>query len=288
MVEHISIYSMGKHDSVLPLPFDMLARAIMAAEKYDGPKFEANLIRSARDALGKQQFINSFRYSFLLIESFYGDGQFKKTGLEDALKASQELRDILEFAIKDVIPAKNDYSSDTARLLATKPTADEVIEHLIEKRGFYFHGNVKRKDAWKPNEQGGAESLALLAIGIAMGIGMKAANPMFATEFIKRYHEDAICAGAEIVFEVKFIFREPDEKFDRNNQIQIKMPGTKMTPRSSFEVAQHFLRLFQHNQPVSELREANCSLKGSGQQVFDLKFYTTDEGIENNTTVKTD
>src|SRR5690606_4491986 len=125
----------------LPLSFDMFTRAIMAAEKYDGPRFEATLVGSARKALETQGFINSFRYSFLLIESLYGKGQFKKEGLQAALKTDQEFRDIVEFAIKDMIPAKDDHSSDTAKLFATKPTADDLINHLIEKRGFYFHGN---------------------------------------------------------------------------------------------------------------------------------------------------
>lgn len=272
--------SKGRHEAALPLPFDMLTRAIMAADKHEGPRIEATLAGSARKALRTQEFINSFRYSFLLIESRYGEGQFKKAGLQAALKANQEFRDIVEFAIKDVIPAKDDRTSDTAKLLAAKPTADDVIDHLVEKRGFYFHGNVKRKDAWKPDEQGTAESLALLAIGIVLNISMKAAGPMFAPELEKRHFEDAMRAGATIVFEIKFKFREPEEKFDREHQININMPGTKVTPRSAFAIAQHFLQLFQQNQPASALREAQCTVQGTEQKVFDLEFHATEDGAE--------
>lgn len=280
--------SMGRHNPALPLFFDMLTRAIMAADKHDGPRFEATLARSARKALGTQEFINSFRYSFLLIESLYGEGQFKKAGLQAALKANQEFRDFVEFAIKDVIPAKDDCNSETAKLLATKPTADDVIDHLVEKRGLYFHGNIKRKDAWKPDEQGAAESLALLAIAIVMQISMKAADPMFAPELEKRHFEDAMRAGAKIVFEIIFKFREPEEKFDRERQININMPGTKVTPRSAFAIAQHFLQLFEHNQPRSALREAKCTVQGTGQKVFDLTFHATKDGAEKATSAKPD
>lgn len=240
-------FSMGRHNPALPLSFDMLTRAIMAAEKQDGPKFEATLVRTARKALKEQEFINSFRYSFLLIESLYGEGQFKKAGLQAALKANPEFAAMVEFTIKDVIPAKKDRSSDTAKLLATKPSVDEVIDHLVEKRGFYFHGNIRRKDAWKPDEQGAAEALALLAVGIVTQISMKAAGPIFATDLNKRHFEDAMCAGAKIVFQIKFKFREPEEKFDRQHQINITMPGTKPTPRAAFAAAQQFLEMFQHN-----------------------------------------
>lgn len=276
----IKSFSMGRHNPALPLPFDIFTRAIMAAEKYDGPRFEATLMGSARKAIEVQGYINSFRYSFLLIESLYGKGQFKKEGLQATLKTNQEFRDIVEFAIKEMPPAKDDHHSDTAKLLATNPTADDVINHLVEKRGFYFHGNIKRKDAWKPHEQGKAESLALLALSIATKISMKAAEPMFAPELEKRHFEDAMHTGARIVFEIKFKFREPEEKFDREHQINISMPGTKVTPRSAFTAAQHFLQAFQHNQPVSALSEAECIVQGSREKVFNLTFHTIEDGVE--------
>lgn len=269
----IKSISTERHDSALPLSFDMLTRALMAAEKYDGPRFEVAFVKSARKMLEAQEFINSFRNSFLLIESLYGNGQFKTPSLQAALKSNQEFRAIVELAIKDMIPAKNDHNSDTAKLLMTKPEMDDVINHLVEKRGFYFHGNIKRKDTWKPDEQDAAESLALLAIGIATTISMKAADPMFVSEIEKLHFENAMHAGAKIVFEIKFKFREPEEAFDRQHQINITMPGTKATPRTAFAVAQHFLNVFQHNQPVSALCGAECSVQGTGEKVFTLTFH---------------
>jgi hypothetical protein len=151
--------------------------------------------------LENQEFINSFRYSFLLIESLYGNGQFKTPSLQAALKSNQEFRNIVDLAIK-YDSAKNDRNSDTAKLISTKPNADDIINHLVEKRGFYFHGNIKRKDARNPDEQDSAESLALLAIGIITKITMKAAEPMFVAELEKRHFEDAMQVGAKIVFEI--------------------------------------------------------------------------------------
>lgn len=273
----IKSFSIGRHNPALPLSFDMLTRAIMAADRQDGPKFEATLIKTARKALSQKEFINSFRYSFLLIESLYGDGQFKKAGLQDALKTNHEFRDFVEFAIRDMIPATNEQNSDTAKLMATKPTVDAMIDHLIEKRGFYFHGNIKRKDAWKPDDQSAAEALALLAVSIATKISMKAAGPIFDPEYNKQHFEDAMGAGAKIVFQIKFKFREPEEKFDRERQLNITMPGTKATPRAAFAAVQQFLQAFQHNQPVSALIRAECTLQGSDQKVFDLVFHTPEK-----------
>ncbi|EMF4670353.1 hypothetical protein ACRU1U_12920 [Providencia stuartii] len=269
--------SMGRHDPALTLNFDMLTRAVMAAEKYDGPKFEVAFVKSARKMLKEQKFINSFRYSFLLIESLYGNGQFKTQSLQTALKSNNDFRAIVELAIKDVIPAKNDNNSDTAKLLMAKPEVDSIINHLVEKRGFYFHGNIKRRDAWNPNEQNVAESLALLAIGIATTITIKAADPLFIPELEKRHFENAIHIGAKLVFEVKFRFREPEEAFDRHHQFNITMPGTKLTPRTAFNAAQYFLNVFQHNQPASVLYEAECNVQETGEKVFTLIFHTKED-----------
>jgi hypothetical protein len=138
-----------------------------------------------------------------------------------------------------LLPPKQAGNSDTEALLARKPSAEEVIDHLVEKRGFYFHGNVKRKDAWKPDEQGPAEALALLTVGIAQQIAQEAAAPIFDNAFAKRHFQDAMNAGASIVFEVRFHFREPMEKFSRDGMLRIKTPGTRVTGKQANAIAQH-------------------------------------------------
>ena len=83
-------------------------------------------------------------------------------------------------------------------------------------------------------------------------------------------------AGAKLVFEIKFKFREPEEAFDRQHQLTIPVLGTKVTPRTAYAVAQHFLQVFQHNQPVSALREAECRVQGTEEKVFTLTFHSKD------------
>ncbi len=272
----VKAMSVGKHKPPLPLTFDMLTRAIMAAEKASGPKFEATLASTSRKALFEQQFINSFRYSFLLIESLYGEGQFKSSGLKSALKSNAEFVTLVKIALNDRIKPKPEHSSDTSILLSRAPSVEDVIDHLVEKRGFYFHGNVKRKDAWKPEEQGAAEALALFAISIVQLIAQQAAAPMFEEAYSRRHFEDARKVGAEIVFQIKFKFREPGEKFQREHQLNISLPGTKVTPSMSLKVAQHFLQHFESSLPIAGLESAQCTVQGSGEKVFDIQFHTKD------------
>lgn len=274
--------SNSKHEHVLPLSFDMLTRSIMAAETKDGPMFESTLAKDAREAYGKQEYINSFRYSFLLIESLYGEGQFRKSGLEAALKNNPEFYSFIEKTIAEDKPIFKDQSSDTYNLLNSKPTANQLIDHLVEKRGFYFHGNLKRKNAWKHNDQSAAEPLAFICMAIALHISMKAADDIFQYDLSRRHYDDALSAGAKIVYNIKFNFIEPGEKHQRKHQFNISMPGTKPTPRSAFQAAQQFVEYFQQNLPVSQLTQAECTLSGSDKKIFSLKFYFDDQASNSN------
>lgn len=263
----------GANEHPLPLTFDMLTRAFMAAETSDGPSFQATLAKTARNALFSKAYIDSFRYSFLLIEAVFEEGQFKSAGLKTALKSNAAFVAMVRAALADSMPPKQAGNSDTEALLARKSSVEEMIDHLVEKRGFYFHSNVKRKDAWKPDQQGHAEALALVAVGIAQQIAQEAATPIFDDAFAKRHFQDAMNAGASIVFEVRFRFREPEEEFSRDGMLRIKTPGTKVAGRQANAIAQQFLQQFDHDAPVAALERASCVVQGSGQKVFDIVFH---------------
>lgn len=265
-------FSMGKNERPLPLTFDYITRALMVAETGDAPRFESSLASAARTAIFQQQYIDSFRYSFLLIEALFGGGKFKSAGLKDALKADQSFRAAVDAALKDPSNPRKGHASDTLTLMLRSPTTEAVIEHLVDKRGFYFHGNVKRKDSWKPDAQGDAEALALLAIDIVQAITHEAAAPMFAPPFAQRHFEDAQKAGATIVYNIKFEFREPEEGFDREQEINIRSPGTKVTGKNALNVAQEFLRLFEYNRPVASLKRAECRVEGTQERVFEISL----------------
>lgn len=262
-----------QHELPLPVPFDMLTRAIMAAESSSGPQFEATLASSARASIAEGRYIDSFRYSFLLIESIYGGGQFKTAVLKNTLKQNHSFREIVRLAISDRIKPHNKMS-DTEALLSQSPATDSVIDHLVDKRGFYFHGNIKRQNSWKPNDQTEAESLANLAVGIAQLISHEAATPMFDDTYGKRYLENAKSAGAIVVFEIKFKYKNPEEKFSRDHILHMQVPGTKPTPQNSLYILERFIEHFKSNLPASGLDEAVCRVKDSPNIVFEIKMHS--------------
>lgn len=257
----------------LSMPYDLFTRAIMAAEAGQAPEFEATFVSAARTAMLQERYIDSFRYSFLLIESLYGDGKFKTALLKEALKGSADFRSMVTTALKVRMPPKRPRNSDTEKLLAASPTVEAVIDHLVDKRGFYFHGNVKRKDAWRPHEQEVAEALSLLSLEIAMLISHAAAAQMFDDKLSQRHFDNAKRVGAIVTMNVSFRFRDPGENFERNESMIIKVPGTKATPKMAVYVAKHFLARFEDVAPVADLKSATCTIKETGQKVFDIEFH---------------
>jgi len=83
------------------VPYDLFTRAIMVAETGKAPRLEANLLRMARTEMLQERYIDSFRYSFLLIEFLCGDGQHKAAQLKAALKGSTEFMSIVRKAVKE-------------------------------------------------------------------------------------------------------------------------------------------------------------------------------------------
>lgn len=255
------------------VPYDLFTRAVMAAETGKAPELEANLLRMARTEMLQERYIDSFRYSFLLIEFLYGDGQHKTAQLKAALKGSTEFMSIVRKAVKERVAPKRPRNSDTEQLLSAFPKAEAVIDHLVEKRGFYFHGNVKRKNAWRPHEQETAEALCLLSLNIAMLISHAAAAPMFDKSLSQRHFDNAKHVGAIMTMNINFRFHDPTDNFTKSGNVDIDTPGTKVTPKMAVNVAKHFLNQFKDMAPVADLRSVTCTVAGTGQKVFDMEFH---------------
>ena len=282
---HVTKFKTEMKAPSLLIPYDLFTRAIMASEIGKAPKLEANFLRMARTEMLQERYIDSFRYSFLLIESIYGEGQFRTAHLKDALKGNTELIPIVTEAIRSYIPSRRARNSDTEQLLTNSPHPETAIDHIVEKRGFYFHGNLKRRSPWRPHEQETAEVLCLFSLNIAMLISHAAAAPLFENSHSRRHFDNAKRVGAIVTMNVHFRFHDPNDPpdFDREANLSINMPGSKLTPKKAVDAARSFLEEFKNRTPIADLISATCTLAKTGQEVFDMRFYTrpsseSDEG----------
>jgi len=268
----VKSFKAGRHVPVLPLSFDLIARAIFCAEKNRGPAFEATLVATARRAMGEQRYIDSFRYSFLLIEAMYGGGQFKSASLKAVLKASSEFSAIVKDASSHIATYDATRIGGLPKLLSIAGDVDSLIDHLVDQRGIFFHSNVKRKDAWRPEEQRGAHALAAFSALVAQGISMKAAEQMYAREFEVQYLDVASKSGAKTVYVVRYDFIAIGESFVRTQELIVNMPGTKPTPSAVLELTKLFIKHFEEMAPMGDLQRARCVIQGTNQPVFDMAF----------------
>ena len=117
----ISSFKFGREKPVPAVPYDLFTRAMMAAENGPAPKLEANFIRMSRAELFNERYIDSFRYSFLLIESTYGDGKFRSQQLKAALGNNSEFVSFVERALEERIVPRGGNKSDTEKIIILWP-----------------------------------------------------------------------------------------------------------------------------------------------------------------------
>lgn len=278
--ERIVIHSfeLGKQDErPLPITYDFITRAIMAAENSDAPQHEASLAHLARENLRNERYIDSFRYSFLLVEAMYGNGQSQKWALVDALESYPRFVEIIEQEVANWKRPKNAQHSDTDGLLSGNPSTRDVIAHLVERRGHYFHANKRKPKAWNSKSQKEAESLAWFAIGIAQAIGHDAAEPMFAPEFEQRHFDEAGQMGAHVTMKIEYLYRIPEQDFIRKRELMARLPGTKVTTQMAMQMLKNALEHFEHNEPVGTIHSITAKAE-DGDDVFTVRFHTEHDG----------
>lgn len=266
-------FKMSRRPHTSVVSFDFWTRAFRAAEQGAAPEFEAVSVHIGRRALVEERYIDSFRYSFLLIEAFYGDGKFHAAALKDALRGNLELRGCVEYVLKEPLQLKRKHNSPTEVLLAGKPSIDAVLDHLVEQRGLYFHGNIKRPNAWRPEEQEAAEALALLAHEIAMGIAHIGAGPMFDEKIAQAHYDTAVKAGAIMSLRLEYNFRDVDDVAPRTSILNMNLPGAKLTPRLALFAAQRGLEHFENSFPLASLNRVACKVRDTSTPVFDLRIH---------------
>jgi hypothetical protein len=274
----IRSFEMGKQDErPLPITYDFITRSIIAAEKEDAPQHVASLAHLARENLASERYIDSFRYSFLLIEAVYGNGQSQKWQLVDALSSSPRFVEFVEHEVASWQRPQNAPHSGTDNLLTGKPVTRDVITHLVERRGHYFHANQSKPQAWSAKSQKEAQSLAWFAIGVAQLIGHDAAEPMFAPELAKRHFDEAGQMGAHVTMKIEFLYRTPEQDFIRKRELVATLPGTKITTQMAMHMLKNALMHFEENEPVGTIH--SMSAKGKdGSKVFTVRFQTEEDG----------
>jgi hypothetical protein len=271
-------FKMGKKEYPLPLPYDMLTRALMVAEDQEPPEFVSSLAAEARKSLIAGRYIDSFRFSFLLLESLFGGGKFKTIQLKQQFTASSELLGAISTALAEWVTHPSMKVSESLKLIETGPTAAQIAEHFVDMRGHYFHGNLAKPGAWHPGKQEEANALASLAVAVVMVIASEAAAPMFASAYAQKHFDEAGQAGAHVRMEVTYLYRLPgDDDLLHEEKFVAKAPGTKPTTLMAMDIAWRCVEDFRKKLPIGRLHSVRGTMPDGGD-VFHLRFLTENDG----------
>lgn len=254
-----------------PLPFDLMAQAFYAVESDADPSFASHMTRLAREALIAGQYIDAFRYGFLLIEALYGNGKFQTRDLRRELVGNVDLKAMLDRTIASITHDPDQHRSAAKPTVAMHATAEALVEYLINRRGFYFHGNLKRQDAWRPDRQADAKPVAEIVVDLAGQIAAAHASAMFEPDIGPRFMANAKSQGAVMTIQVQFHFNDDDGR-RRVGQMEFAVPGTKVTSKLAIKVSGHFLTWAETELSGSTLLSARGIVKETGVELFRSQF----------------
>lgn len=275
----VSHFQYGRKErGPLPLSFDMVTRSLMAAADHEGPEFISSLIGNAREAGSEKRHIDAFRFAFLLVEALFGGGKFKSKQLTAEFLASSQLTTAIQRVIDDWKTRPVITPSETLTLMDSGPTVEQVVAHLVEMRGHYFHGNLAKKHPWHPSKQEEADAIAWLAVSIAQLISTDAAAEMFAEEYTARHFDDAGAVGAHVLMKITYHYRVPEDDFIHRRRLNFRISGTKPTTNMAMEAAYRSLENFKHGLPIGRLHSVMGNDAASGAEVFFIRFCTEPDG----------
>lgn len=139
-----------------PLDHELLGAAVLASYSGDvePPPFISELKSMSRRSEREGRYVDSFRYSFLIVDTLYGQGKFRTNQLVEALSSSEDLSNALEAARRVVRQRTEDATEDTAKILASDATTKDLMRHIVKRRGEYFHGTtaLKKTGDWRSEE----------------------------------------------------------------------------------------------------------------------------------------
>lgn len=164
-------------DTILPLPFDVLARCVIAGDEVRNIEMPLAFFRKGITSFYEERFIDAIYDFYFFLESMFGDGQFKKRGIEEAFKKSDMLTKAIEEVMADSAAAVTSRKVELQCFLKKYAgmSVEDIISHVIELRGFLHHHTAKRKDIWHPLDHDKYVLEAHLLRAIACSIALKTA-----------------------------------------------------------------------------------------------------------------
>jgi len=197
--------------------------------------------------IGNGQHISAFYNFFLFIECLFADGKHKTAAMLEKLASNDELCKAITTSSSEYLAIAAFKNSEIHKKLESNASPKDIIEYLIDRRGFLHHHSLKNKSIWHPERQGEWEPHARFSQFVAHKIAFARIGKKFFTQEIeKEYLEMSTNSGASIALIVEFTHISTDGKADKG-VLKMTIPGTKATHRASEYVSKQFFEWFDIN-----------------------------------------
>ena len=158
-------------DQIRPLPFDLIARSVLAADAASDIEVALNFFRRGMLDVFSRSYIEAIYDFYFVLESEFGDGKFKKAAILTSFLESPVLRSHIERAITD--PGLMLQDKHTHYQFAdsyAKMTVEQALSRIVDLRGYLHHHTAKRRDNWHPDDQRRYEVDALFLQSVAYNV----------------------------------------------------------------------------------------------------------------------
>jgi hypothetical protein len=155
--------------------FDIIARTVISADDIADIESQLAFCRKGIIDRHEERYIEAIYDFYFFLESLFAQGKTKNHRVKEEFKQSKELRECIEDVLKKPHEIISPRREDLHRFMKKYGgmSVDDIIEHIVDLRGFLHHHTPKRKNAWHPEEHQRYESEANLIAAIAFSVAMR-------------------------------------------------------------------------------------------------------------------
>jgi len=134
------------------MPLDQIIRPLLSRRSLIPLETPLEFLRRGVEDLHVQRYIEAIYDFYFVLEYLFADGQFTKNGTRSAMLADPEVTRIIRESQANPLPdlRESQVDRDTFAKKYQGRTLEEVLNTIIELRGFLHHQSLTRKKNWSP------------------------------------------------------------------------------------------------------------------------------------------
>ena len=207
--ERLKLFSLKRSFKALtdaelqPTSFDLIARAFIAALDSKDIEVPLSFFRKGRIDSRERRYIDAIYDFYFVLETVYGDGKTKNYQVKQALQENVELCQLVRATLADefvlATMAREPKLLESFEKNYRNRSAQEILSHFVELRGFLHHHTRLRPGIWHPEDHSRFEFDALVLEHLTFAVAFKLMEPyVFSDKTVKAYHALVEIAGYKV------------------------------------------------------------------------------------------